>query len=126
MFDDKLKSVGEKLVGYCREGKEAQALAELYAPNAVSVEALAMPGADSPETPGLEAIKGKHDWWFGAHEVHSSKADGPYFHGANRFGVIFDIDVTAKESGQRMQMRELGVYTVEDGKIVREEFYYNM
>ena len=38
--------------------------------------------------------------------------------------LIFDMDVTNKESGQRMQMREVGVYTVKNGKILREEFFY--
>jgi ketosteroid isomerase-like protein len=34
------------------------------------------------------------------------------------------MDVTNKESGQRVQMREVGIYQVKDGKIVREEFAY--
>ena len=38
--------------------------------------------------------------------------------------VIFDMDVTAKQTGQRMQMREIGLYTVRDGKIVEERFFY--
>jgi ketosteroid isomerase-like protein len=29
-------------------------------------------------------------------------------------------------AGQRMQMEEVGLYTVEDGKIVREEFFYSV
>jgi len=36
--------------------------------------------------------------------------------------VQYDIDVTDKESKKRIQMSEVGVYTVKDGKIVREEF----
>lgn len=123
MFDSTLTNVASKLVAYCREGNEVQGLNELYAPDAVSVEATPMEGG-SAESTGIEAIKGKHEWWSGAHEVHSSKVEGPFFHGPDRFGVIFEIDLTNKESNQRMQMRELGVYTVKDGKIVREEFFY--
>ena len=44
--------------------------------------------------------------------------------GEDRFALIFDMDVTNRETGQRMQMREVGLYTVADGKIVREEFFY--
>jgi hypothetical protein len=36
--------------------------------------------------------------------------------------VQYDIDVTDKESKKRIQMSEVGIYTVKDGKIVREEF----
>jgi hypothetical protein len=34
--------------------------------------------------------------------------------------------VTFKQSGQRMIMDEVGLYTIEHGKIVREEFFYSM
>ena len=36
--------------------------------------------------------------------------------------VQFDIDVTEKASKKRMQMSEVGIYTVKDGKVSREEF----
>ena len=41
-----------------------------------------------------------------------------------RFAVRFAYDVTNKPSGRRMQMDEIGLFTVENGKIVREEFFY--
>ena len=123
MFDSTLMKVANTLVDYCRDGREAEGLKTLYAKDAVSVEALDM-GGQGAETKGLDGIKGKHEWWFGAHDVHSSKVEGPFFHGANRFGVVFDIDVTEKATKQRRKMRELGLYTVKDGKIVREEFFY--
>lgn len=34
------------------------------------------------------------------------------------------MDVTSKSTGERVKMDEVGVYTVEDGKIVEEHFYY--
>ncbi|MEL7481020.1 MAG: SnoaL-like domain-containing protein [Pseudomonadota bacterium] len=120
-----LMEIGQKLVDYCNAGQEAECLNQLYSEEAVSVEAMPMPGQTSAEAPGLEAIRGKHDWWNGAHEIHSSKAEGPYVHGDDRFSVIFDMDVTNRESGERTQMRDIGTYFVNDaGKIVREEFAY--
>lgn len=121
-----LKAVAEKLVAHCRENTERVALDTLYAPDAVSVEAMAMPGADTPETHGLAAIHAKHDWWEGAMEVHDASVDGPFLHGDDRFGVIFELDATSRESGERTRMKEVGVYTVAGGKIVREEFFYTM
>ena len=42
------------------------------------------------------------------------------------FGAVFalerDADVTEKESNERRKISEVGVYTVKNGKIVREEF----
>ena len=126
MFDETLTKVGNTLIGYCREGKEAQGLDELYAQDCVSVEALGMPGNPGPEFAGLDAIKAKHDWWFENNEIHSSSVEGPFFHADNQFSAIFEMDVTDKNSNQRMQMKEVAVYTVENGKIIREQFYYNM
>ncbi len=35
------------------------------------------------------------------------------------------MDVTPKESGQRMTMDEMAVYTIKNGKIAEERFFYN-
>ncbi len=119
-----LMQIGNTLVECCNNGRETELMQNHYAQDAVSVEATAMPGMDSPEAVGLEAIQAKGEWWFNAHEVHEMKAEGPFVHGDDRFSVIFDMDVTNKESGQRTQMREVGTYYVNDGKIIREEFAY--
>ena len=44
---------------------------------------------------GIEAVRKKANWWFG-HEIHGSKAEGPWPHG-DRFIVKFFLDVTAKD-----------------------------
>jgi hypothetical protein len=126
MFPKQLKETAEKLVQFCREDKTAEGLKTLYHRDAVSVEAMAMPGADSPETKGVKAIKAKHDWWYANFDVHSQSVDGPYFHGADRFGVVFSFEATNKQIGERSAMTEIAIYTVNaKGKIVREEFFYN-
>ncbi|MEM8936055.1 MAG: nuclear transport factor 2 family protein [Pseudomonadota bacterium] len=123
MFGDDLTRVGNALVAHCKAGTTNQGLDELYADDAVSVEAGDL-GGGNVVTSGLAGIKGKHEWWDNAQETHSSEADGPYFHGENRFGVIFSMDGTDRKTGERWNMKEMAVYTVEGGKIVREEFFY--
>jgi hypothetical protein len=54
-------------------------------------------------------------------EVHSAKIGGPFV-ARDTFVVQFDIDATDKNSKERMQMSEVGIYTVKDGKVAREEF----
>ncbi len=127
MTAEALKSTAEKLVAHCRAGTTEDGLTELYDPAAVSVESAPAPGQDSAETHGLDGIRGKHAWWSGAMEVHSAGADGPFLHGPDRFAVIFDFDATNKASGERVQMHEVAIYTVNPaGKITREEFFYNL
>ena len=40
------------------------------------------------------------------------------------FAVIFRMDVTFKPTGARSKMDEVATYTVADGRIVEERFYY--
>ncbi|QCB47596.1 nuclear transport factor 2 family protein [Hydrogenophaga sp. PAMC20947] len=116
--------IASKLVELCRQGKNTEALETLYADDVVSVEAGVPPGMER-EAKGLDAVKGKGKWWEDNHEVHSATVTGPWPHD-DRFVVGFQIDVTHKPSGQRMKMDEVGLYQVRDGKIVREEFFYDM
>jgi ketosteroid isomerase-like protein len=120
-----MHDVAAELVENCKTGKEMAGLDTLYHPDAVSVEAGAMPG-DSPIRTGIDAIKGKHAWWNDNFTVHSTTVDGPFPHGDDKFAVIFEMDSTMKASGQRSTMREVAVYHVKDGLIVREEFFYAM
>ncbi|HET6972237.1 MAG TPA: nuclear transport factor 2 family protein, partial [Phenylobacterium sp.] len=56
------------------------------------------------------------------HEIHGVQVQGPYVHG-DQFLVRFSMDVTPK-GGQRMQMDEMGLYTVRNGKIAEERFFF--
>ena len=116
--------IGQELVVLCKQGKNQEAIDRLYDPNAVSVEAVAMPGMDQTQK-GIAKIKGKNQWWADNHTIHGGTADGPYPHG-DRFIVRFTYDVTPKHTGKRMTMDEMGLFTVQNGKIVKEEFFYTM
>lgn len=118
-----ITQIGNELVNLCREGKNLEAIEKFYSPDIVSVEAMDMPGIGQTQR-GIEAVKGKNKWWTENHEVHSGEVTGPFPNG-DRFIVLFKFDVTPKQSGQRMTMEEVGLYTVANGKIVKEEFFYN-
>jgi SnoaL-like domain len=116
--------VGKRLVELCRAGKNEEAIKELYAADIVSVEAGAPPGM-SAETRGIEGIVAKGTWWNENHTVHSAKVEGPFPHG-DRFIVRFTYDITRKQDNLRLTMDEGALFTVANGKIVREEFFYTM
>lgn len=119
--------VGQKLVALCKQGKNLDAINTLYSPNVVSIEVHGdekMPA----RMQGIDAIRGKNKWWVDNHTVHSGDVQGPYPHG-DRFIVRFNYDITPKAgpmAGKRMKMEEAGLYTVKDGKITQEEFFYHM
>ena len=124
-----MSEIGKKLVDLCSKGDHLGAIESLYAEDIVSVEP---PCPEMPEegrvVSGLEGVKKKNREWMEAHEVHGSVVSGPYPHD-DRFAVIFDIDVTPKSgpmAGQRLQMKEVGLYKVKGDRIAREEFFYSM
>ncbi len=116
-------AIAAQLVALCRQGQNLTAIETLYAPNIVSVEAMDMAGMPRVME-GVEAIKGKNIWWSENHTIHAANVDGPFGHAPDRFAVLFDYDITNKLSGERQQMKEVGLFTVKAGKIVREEFFY--
>ena len=118
--------VGKQLVELCRAYKYVEAVEQLYADDIVSVEAMDM-GTGRTMT-GKVAVLKKNQWWVENHEFHGGEADGPWPHD-DRFIVHFKLDVTAKAgpmNGKRTTIEEAALYTVKDGKIVKEEFFYSM
>jgi len=114
------EEVGKKLVNSCRNREWMKAIDSLYGKDIVSVEPRAMENMPA-EMRGLDQVKGKTQWFVDNHEIHDSKVSGPFVAG-DKFVVRFDIDVTEKASKERMRMSEVGIYTVKDGKVSREEF----
>ena len=116
------QEVGAKLVELCKQGENLKAIETLYSPDIVSVEAMTMPNMPA-EMKGTEAVLGKSKWWVDNHVIHSANCEGPFPHG-DRFIVRFTYDVTFKPTDKRHTMDEMALFTVADGKIVREEFFY--
>jgi SnoaL-like domain len=114
--------IGKQYVALCQAGKFDQCLETLFVKDAVSVEAGAPPGMDRTAT-GMQAIHAKGKWWVDNHIVHKAEISGPYPHD-DRFAVRFLFDITHKPTDKRMTMDEIGLFTVKDGKITREEFFY--
>jgi limonene-1,2-epoxide hydrolase len=114
------EQVAQKVVELVRKQAWHEAVDALHDKDIVSVEARTMDDS-SPETRGIKGVREKVDWWLQNMQVHSFKANGPFV-AHDRFVVQYDADVTDKNSKKRMQLSEVGVYTVKNGKIVREEF----
>jgi SnoaL-like domain len=115
-------AIAEELVSFCKAGNFAEAINTLYSPNIVSVESM---GSETMprEMKGIDAIRGKNQWWADNNEVHSASVEGPFV-GEDKFAVYYNFDVTFKPTGKRNPMEEMALYEVKDGKIVREQFFY--
>ncbi|HEX7631638.1 MAG TPA: nuclear transport factor 2 family protein [Lacunisphaera sp.] len=118
------EAVAKRLVELCRKGEYEQAQRELYAPDAVSIEMPSAAASVLGDAQGLEAIYAKGRQFAAmVEEVHANSVSDPVVAG-DWFSVAVEMDVTFKGRG-RMQMAEVGVYRVCDGKVVGEQFFYD-
>lgn len=119
--------VGQKMVELVNRGREGEAafVRDYYAKDIVSIE-----GQGSEAMParieGIDAVHGKHDWWYANNTVHGTHAEGPFVgHRDDQFAIRFAMDITP-QGGERSQMTEVGLYTVKNDRIVQEEYLYLM
>jgi len=116
-----VRTVGTKFVEMCRQGKNFDVMHTMYAPDIVSVE------GDGKETASQGPVIKKSEDWVSVNTFHGETVAGPFFNGANpdQFVVFFTLDVTPKATGKRTTLEEVGVYTVKNDKITREQFFYD-
>jgi hypothetical protein len=116
------QEVANRLVQLCREGKNFDAMNELYADSIVSQEAK---GAHEEFTNGKVAVLEKSKQWYETvEEIHGGTISDPIV-SDDFFACSMNMDITFKAMG-RVTMSELCLYEVKDGKIIFERFYYNM
>jgi hypothetical protein len=117
-------AVAAELVTLCRAGRNLDAIEQLYSPNIRSIEPVGSEQMPA-EMQGLDAVRAKNQWWFDNHEIHRAEVNGPFV-GDNQFAVQYSYDVTFKPTGQRSDGTEMALYSVEDGRIVQERFFYQV
>jgi len=115
------KEIADRLVELCRKGDFETVQSELFADDAVSIEPHATPAFEK-ETKGKQAIKEKGEKW-GAmvQTVHGMEISDAVV-ATNSFACTMRMHVSMKEGGE-MNMTELCVYEVKDGKIISEQFF---
>ncbi len=111
--------IAKDLIALVNQGRNMDAIDKHYAKDIVSLEVQ----EPMKETKGIEGVKGKNTWWQENHEVHSGAARGGWANG-DQFAVEYTFDITPKATGKRMTMNEIAVYTVANGKIAKEVFFY--
>jgi hypothetical protein len=116
------KEVANRLVDLCRQEKHPQAQEELYHNEIVSIED---EKSGAPVTRGMDAIRAKTAVWDeSVVEIHKAFVSDPIVTGSH-FAVTMENDITFNDKG-RIQINEICVYEVQNGKIVREQFFYNL
>ena len=115
------KEIADRLVQLCARGQFETAQKELFADDVVSIEPYATPEFEK-ETHGLPAILEKNKKFDSMVEtLHTLEVSEPLV-ASETFAITMRLDITMKEKGH-MDMTELCLYKVKDGKIISEEFF---
>lgn len=115
------KEIANRLVELCSKGDFETAQKELFAEDALSVEPHSTPAFEK-ETKGLKAIEEKAKKWEGMVEKMHAMEVSDAIVASNSFACTMRMHVTMKGGGE-MDMTELCVYKVKDGKIIEEQFF---
>ena len=118
-----VRTVADKFMELCSQGKHFEFMRALYAPEMVSVE------GDGREFVGKEPVIHKSEVFQGNHNIHSQVIRGPFFcgdanAGSGRFAVYTTLEFSPKAGGARGKLEEVGLYTVKNDIVTREEFFY--
>jgi hypothetical protein len=115
-----IDEIAHRFVNWRNTNNADKLRAELYSPDIESIE----DGFTSEigHVKGMDGLKKKGQGLSQQFEVHNIKASDPVI-ADNWFSIKFEINTTDKKSGKRSTLSEIGVYKVEDGKIVKEHYF---
>ena len=108
------REIGESLVALFNAGKSEEAESTWYHRKIESIE------DDGSVFEGWKGVLEKGKWWKENFTVLSMQAKGPYVCSTG-FTVVYTGRVRMPD-GTEVDAHECGVYTVEKGRIVREQF----
>jgi hypothetical protein len=120
-----VQTVATRFMELCKQGKHFDFMRTFYGPEMVSVE------GDGREFVGKEKVIHKSEVFQGNNTIHSQDLRGPLFCGdadasSGRFGVYTAIEFSPKAGGERTRHEEVGLYTVKNDIVTREEFFYDV
>lgn len=115
------KEIASRLAELCRQGDFETAQRELFAEDAISIEPYATPEFEK-ETKGLQAILEKGRKFESMLETTNKLEASEPLVATQSFAMSLRMDVTMKDKGP-MDMTEICVYKVKDGKVISEEFF---
>lgn len=114
--------LAQTIKDFMAEGRDLDLYDEIYAFDAVSVEPIDF--GVGREFHGRAAIREKKKWIMENFVKNELSVEGPYSHGVDRFIMIYRADTTDAMLDARDTVTVLGLYLVESGQIVREEFFF--
>lgn len=107
-----------------RQGQFVAARERFWAADVRSIEPHDLPDGIAAEVSGIEAARAKTARWLGTRHIHDLSIDGPFVTG-NQFALFLDMMIAGRSSGADQPFTEIAIFTVRDGRISEERFFYD-
>ena len=116
--------VARDFTALLRQGQFEAAGGKYWADDVTSTEPVDLPSGIAAVVSGIEAMHAKSKSWFGVSRIEDICIDGPFVTG-NQFALFLDMTIVNRVSGEGRSFDEIALYTVCDGKITEERYFYD-
>ncbi|MGN6640660.1 MAG: SnoaL-like domain-containing protein [Mucilaginibacter sp.] len=113
-----IRQIADRLAQLCRKQKFVEAYKELYAEEAESIDPMY---SGMLPAKGLITLIEREKQFLSKTNIHTIEVSEPLIAG-NHFAISIHMDFTMEDRG-RKDVKELCVYHIKDGKIVRQQFF---
>ncbi|VAW03693.1 hypothetical protein MNBD_ALPHA04-2180 [hydrothermal vent metagenome] len=119
-----LVEIADDFTALIAAGKPQDAAEKYWATDIVCIE----PDDTTEHAPaivtGFDEAHGKLTSWLGHSAMEELSIDGPFITG-NRFALFIDMLIKRRATGRCEPFSEIAIYTVRDGKIIEERYFYD-
>lgn len=119
-----IDDVARDFTAMLRLGQFEAAGERYWADTVTSVEPADLPTGTPALVSGIDAARGKARFRFGKGRIDELGIDGPFVSG-DQFALFLDMLITDPASGQTQPFTEIAIFTVRDGRIIEERFFYD-
>ena len=104
-----------------RAGEFGAAGEKYWAEDVVSIEPHDLSDGTAAVCRGIDAVRAKSLRWLATHGIEDLNLDGPFVTG-DQFALFAEMLIA--HAGRRRPHSEIAVFSVRDGKIVEERYFY--
>jgi hypothetical protein len=119
-----IDDVARDFTAMMRLGQFEEAGERFWAADVRSIEPHDLPGGIAAEVSGIEAARAKTAHWLRSRHIHDLSIDGPFVTG-NQFALFLDMMIADPPSGADQPFTEIAIFTVRDGQISEERYFYD-
>ena len=119
-----ITEVARDFTDMLRQGQFVAARERFWALDIRSIDPHDLLGGISAEVSGIDAARAKIAHWLGSRRIHDLSIDGPFVTD-NQFALFLDMMIADLPSGVDQPFTEIAHYTVRDGQISEERYFYD-